>query len=389
MNLKSMLVDWLLGSEESIIKIERRFGAYHRQRLVWASAAYTLRNRWFHRGFGWCDDPQKGAGVKVLLQKLLLFENANKMHMMNTEALLNDINDKCTNLRLRERQAKEALENRYHVNLDMLEKLVVHAEKCMNNRKLHTEETPALLHAIEQVCVVPHGLSARHREAYHVVTSHWIPHRARLAELVQMHKEGTFSIDRTPELLTAMEYHTEGIGGADELNEEKVYTEAGRSTAPDELRQQFVERKVDEIRRGQRKQSSSLRLDLEDPHTERDIVLEEMATQDNNVDWQSLSPSKRILQPLSPRDKQTSWKVVTDSSAATPSPTKLAVVLEPKHVTEVAKRKSSIGDDIKEILRSPSKWLMATTDPAPRVNPESLFPQALSLDASRAQGQSE
>ncbi|GLD94564.1 hypothetical protein PINS_up003175 [Pythium insidiosum] len=387
MNLKSMLVDWLLGSEESIIKIERRFGAYHRQRLVWASAAFTLRNRWFHRGYGWCDDPLKGAGVKVLLQKLLLFENANKMHMINTEALLNDINDKCTNLRLRERQAKEALENRYHSNLDMLEKLVGHAEKCINNRKLHTEETPALLHAIEQVCVVPHGLSARHREAYHVVTSHWIPHRARLAELVQMHKEGTFSIDRTPELLTAMEYHTEGIGGADELNEGKVYADAERSTAPDDLRQQFVERKVDEIRRGQRKQSSSLRLDLEDPHTEKDAVIEEMSTQDNNVDWQSLSPSKRVLQPLSPRDKQTSWKVVGEASAASPSPTKLAVVLEPKHVTEVAKRKSSIGDEIKEILRSPSKWLMASTDPAPRINPESLFPQALSLDTSHAQQQ--
>ncbi|TMW68436.1 hypothetical protein Poli38472_005904 [Pythium oligandrum] len=383
MNLKQYVIDWLMGSEESIVQIQRRIGEYQRQRLMWATAAYTLRNRWFHRAHGWCDALSEGAGVKVLMEKLLVFAASNKMHMMDTEALLNEINQKCVNLRARERQAKESLELVYHANLEMLEKLVGHAEKCINNRRLHTEDTPALLHAIEQVCIVPQGLSLRHREAYHVVTSHWIPHRARLAELVQMHKEGTFSIHRTPELLSAMEFHTEGIGGAEALSEEKIVAMAHASQTTEDVQQQFFHKKVDEIRRGQRKQASSLQLDLQGLNTDRDVVLEEMKEEQagNNNEWQSLSPSKRVVQPLSPLDKQTSWKM---SAETTGSPKASAVILENRPTVE-KRRKSSIGDEIKEILRSPSKWLMAASEPEARIRPEQFFPLAVSHNVATSE----
>lgn len=377
MSMKAFFVDWLLGSEDSVVKIQRRLGVYHRQRLEWASAAFTLRNRWYQRGYGWCDDASKCAGVKVLLHKLLLFENANKMHMIETEALLSEVNEKCVKLRDREREAKERLEHRYAANLERLATLVSHAEKCMNNRKLHTEETPTLLHAIEQACVVPFGLHPLHKHAYHVVSTYWTETRAHLAELVHMQKQGTFSIERTPELLSAMEYHTEGIAGADVLNEDKVVATASSSTAPVHLQQQYLDKKVDEIRRGQRKQKSTLRLNLEDANTEKDIVLEDLNEDDGSSNqWQSLSPSKRVVQPLSPRDKQTSWKVASDSA------TKQAIVLENKVADK--RRKSSIGDELRELLRSPSKWLMASTEPPETIRPEIFFPREVSLHLSQS-----
>lgn len=383
-NLKAYIVDWLLGSEDTAMRIQRQLSAYHQQRLVWASAAFTLCNRWFQRGFGWCDDVSKGVGVKVLLQRLLLFEAANKMHMVHTEALLREVDDKCVNLRARDKAAKASLEQRYLRNVEMLEKLVGHAERCINNRKLHSEETPALLHEIEQVCVVPNGLSARHMEAYHVVTSHWLPHRARLEELVKMHKEGTFSIHRTPELLSAMEFHTEGIAGADELDEASIYATAHASgdTLSD---QQMIEKKIDEIRRGQRKAPSSLHLDLEDPNPSVDTLSASgsaAAMESEGGDWKSLSPSKRVVEPLSPREKQTSWKVVTNESGVASSPGKQSVLLETKMAPGSPRRKSSLGDDIKELLKSPSKWLLATPAPVERIRPELFFPQAVSHDST-------
>lgn len=386
LNLKAYIVDWLLGSEDTAMRIERQLGAYHKQRLEWASAVFTLANRWFQRGFGWCDDASKGVGVKVLLTKLLIFEAANKMHMVQTEALLLEVNDKCVSLRSREKAAKETLEQRYKRNVEMLEKLVTHAEKCMNNRKLHSEETPALLHAIEQVCVVPQGLSPRHMEAYHVVTSHWIPHRARLDELVQMHKEGTFSIHRTPELLSAMEFHTEGIAGATELDEESVYAMASESGDMSGNQQDVLERKIDEIRRGQRKMPSSLHLDLNDLDAEQEAA---SASTTDAQDWKSLSPSKRLVQPLSPHEKQTSWRVVTKGTPSGAS-TKQTVVLETKSATGTAsvsgasspRRKSSLGEELKELLKSPAKWLLETTEPVERIRPEFFFPQAVSHDSS-------
>lgn len=369
LSLKDMAVEWLHGSESSVLNVSRTMTAYHRQRLIWASAAFTLRNRWFQRGFGWCDsDSLKNvAGVKILLQRLLIFETANKMHMLHTETLLREINEKCVNLRIREKAAKEKLEERYTKNMEKLTELVVHAERCINNRKLHTEKTPALLHYIEQACIVPEGLSARHKEAYHVVTSYWIPHRQHLDELVRMHKEGTFSIHRTPELLSAMKFHTEGVAGADEIDIDRVFATATES----ENQQEFVERKIDEVRFGQRKNSTfNLELDLD----------ESVPAAKTEGEWQSLSPSKRIVEPLSPRDKQTSWKI--DTKVAADSATKQSVILESKSKSKSPRRKSSLGDDIKEILRSPSKWLIATPEPVVRIRPEVFFPTDVSHDTN-------
>lgn len=370
LSLKEMVVEWLHGAESSVLNVSRTMTPYHRQRLIWASAAFTLRNRWFQRGFGWCDSDslKNAAGVKILLQRLLIFETANKMHMIHTETLLREINEKCVNLRIREKAAKAKLEERFAKNHEMLEELIKHAEKCINNRKLHTEKTPALLHAIEQACVVPDGLNARHREAYHVVTSHWIPHRQHLDELVRMHKEGTFSIHRTPELLSAMKFHTEGVAGADEIDIDRVLA----TTSESENQQEFVDMKIDELRFGQRKNSTTFNLELDLHESATPAVASE-------GEWQSLSPSKRIVQPLSPREKQTGWKV--DTKVAAGSVTKQTVVLESKK-SDSPRRKSSLGDEIKEILRSPSKWLIATPEPVARIRPEVFFPTDVSHDTN-------
>ncbi|TYZ58717.1 hypothetical protein PybrP1_004092 [[Pythium] brassicae (nom. inval.)] len=400
MNLKAHVIDWLLGSEDTAVRLQRQLGAYHQQRLVWASAAATLGQRWFQRGFGWCDDAARGVGVKVLLHTLLVFEAANRMHMVRTDALLREVNDKCTNLRARDKAAKAALEQRYARNAAMLETLVGHAERCINNRKLHSEETPALLHALEQVCVVPAGLSARHMAAYHVVTSHWLPHRARLDELVQMHKEGTFSIQRTPELLGAMAYHTEGLAGAREVDEANVYASVSRETTGNQ--QEVLERKIDEIRRGQRKAPSSLHLDLDAGGS----VAQDGADDDDEAQaWKALSPSKPMVEPLSPREKQTSWRVVTGDSgtagsgvgvgigigigvgvgAGSGAAAKQSVVLEgklPPSGSSSPRRKSSLGDELKELLKSSTKWLLPSEPTAERIRPELFFPQAVAHDSS-------
>ncbi|KAF1326372.1 Peptidyl-trna hydrolase 2, partial [Globisporangium splendens] len=249
---------------------------------------------------------------------------------------------------------------------------------------LHSEEMPALLHAVEQVCVVPQGLNARHMEACHVVTSHWVPHRERLNELVKTHKEGTFSIHRTPELLNAMEVHTEGIGGARELDEESIYASVSASGETLDSQQEMIEKKIDEIRRGQREAPSSLHLDLEDPNSVPDILVASAETMERESgEWKSLSPSKRVIQALSPHEKQTSWKIVTSEST---SPTKLrqqAVVFEAKMASTGStspRRKSSLGDEIKELLKSPSKWLLSNSEPVvERIRPEEFFPQAESI----------
>lgn len=57
-----------------------------------------------------------------------------------------------------------------------------------------------------------------------------------------------------------MKYHTEGTAGSEELNEEKVAAVAQR-VAP-ELQATFVDRKLNEVRLGQRKEPSILNLDL-------------------------------------------------------------------------------------------------------------------------------
>lgn len=397
LGLKATIIDWLLGSEDSAMRIQHQLGAYHQQRLIWASAAFTLCNRWFQRGYGWCDDASKGVGVKVLLHKLLIFEAANKMHMVHTEHLLREVNEKCKNLRAREKSAKEILDQRFMRNGEMLEKLVGHAEKCINNRKLHSEETPALLHAIEQVCIVPKGLNAHHMEAYHVVTSHWIPHRARLDELVKMQKEGTFSIHRTPELLNAMEFHTEGIAGANELDEESIYAMVSEGGDIVGNQQELLERKIDEIRRGQRKMPSSLHLDLQEPDVAQatvDAAEAEAQARAREEKWNELSPSKRMVQPLDPRQKHTSWKVVTGDATTASSASgdgngdgngdgkkvsKHSIMVDTK-----PKRKSSLGDELKELLKSPSKWLLEANEPTLRIRPEFFFPTPVSHDASLA-----
>ncbi|ETO67390.1 hypothetical protein F444_15687 [Phytophthora nicotianae P1976] len=381
--LSQSIADWLLGFDASALSIKRKLSAAHRQRLEWASAAFTLRNRWLQRGLGWCDHEFEGVGVKYLLDRLLLFEAANKMDMVKTEKLLREVRDKCSRLRDREQEAQTKLEERYQANLALLEKLVTHAERCMNNRKLHSEETPVLLHKLEQVCVVPKGLNDRHREAYHTVATHWLPHQQHLAELVKMHREGTFSITRTPELLGKMQYHTEGKAGSEELSEDKVAASAQR-VAP-ELQATFVDRKLNEVRLGQRKEPSSLHLNL---NTEENV--DQSA---DDTEWKELSPSKRVVQPLSPHEKQTSWKVVRNAvaanaafSAASPSktkPEKAKVEIAPKVAPPPSpRRRLSLSDELKELLRSPTQWFTGTGQQEEYIRAELYFPEQLVLDTA-------
>ncbi|KAG6964766.1 hypothetical protein JG688_00007554 [Phytophthora aleatoria] len=380
------IADWLLGFDASALSIKRKLSAAHRQRLEWASAAFTLRNRWLQHGLGWCDHEfGEGVGVKVLLDRLLIFEAANKMDMVKTEKLLREVRDKCSRLRDREQEAQAKLEERYQANLALLEKLVTHAERCMNNRKLHSEETPVLLHKLEQVCVVPKGLNDRHREAYHTVATHWLPHQQHLAELVKMHREGTFSITRTPELLGKMQYHTEGKAGSEELSEDKVAASAQR-VAP-ELQATFVDRKLNEVRLGQRKEPSSLHLNLS---TEDDVAGQSA----DDTEWKELSPSKRVVQPLSPHEKQTSWKVVKNAvavnaafSATSPrktKPEKAKVAIAPKVASQPSspRRKLSLSEELKEMLRSPTQWLTSLGHQEESIRPELYFPTQLVLDTT-------
>ncbi|KAE9046259.1 hypothetical protein PR001_g1676 [Phytophthora rubi] len=376
------------GFDTSALSIKRKLSAAYRQRLVWSSAAFTLRNRWLQCGLGWCDRIfGEGVGVKVLLDRLLLFEAANKMHMVKTEMLLREVRDKCSRLREREREAQAKLEERYQFNLELLEQLVTHAERCMNNRKLHSEDTPVLLHKIEQNCVVPSGLNERHREAYHTVATHWLPQQQHLSELMKMHREGTFSISRTPELLGKMKYHTEGKAGSEELNEEKVAASAQR-VAP-ELQATFVDRKLNEVRLGQRKEPSSLNLDLSEDEDVTNQSVEDSA-------WKELSHSKRVAQPLSPHEKQTSWKLVKNAVAANAafsasSPRKgkaddLKVEIGAKVATQSAspRRKFSLSEELKELLRSPTQWLTGSGFQDETIAAELYFPKEVVLETSGA-----
>ncbi|KAE9031451.1 hypothetical protein PF006_g70 [Phytophthora fragariae] len=387
-SITQSIADWLLGFDTSALSIKRKLSAAHRQRLVWSSAAFTLRNRWLQCGLGWCDRIfGEGVGVKVLLDRLLLFEAANKMHMVKTEMLLREVRDKCSRLREREREAQAKLEERYQFNLELLEQLVTHAERCMNNRKLHSEDTPVLLHKIEQNCVVPSGLNERHREAYHTVATHWLPQQQHLSELMKMHREGTFSISRTPELLGKMKYHTEGKAGSEELNEEKVAASAQR-VAP-ELQATFVDRKLNEVRLGQRKEPSSLNLDLSEDEDVTNQSVEDSA-------WKELSHSKRVAQPLSPHEKQTSWKLVKNAVAANAafsasSPRKgkaddLKVEIGAKVATQSAspRRKFSLSEELKELLRSPTQWLTGSGFQDETIAAELYFPKEVVLETSGA-----
>ncbi|RHY32836.1 hypothetical protein DYB32_002187 [Aphanomyces invadans] len=160
LTLGYMMADWLLGCDDTPIKLKHLDGPYYMQRLQWASAAFAIRHRWWQRGVGWCDTSptaQIGVGVKVLLDDLLLMSGENKMHMLKAEHLLKEINTKCYQLRSREHEALQTILWRYNENMTLLEELVQHAERCINNRKLHSERTPELLHLIQQHCIVPKG----------------------------------------------------------------------------------------------------------------------------------------------------------------------------------------------------------------------------------------
>ncbi|GMF12026.1 unnamed protein product [Phytophthora lilii] len=384
--LSQSIADWLLGFDASKLSIKRKLSAAHRQRLEWASAAFTLRNRWLQSGLGWCDHRYgEGVGVKILLDRLLLFEAANKMDMVKTEMLLREVRDKCARLRDREREAQAKLEERFQLNLELLEKLVIHAERCTNNRKLHSEETPVLLYKLEQACVVPTGLNERHREAYHTVATHWLPQREHLAELVKMHREGTFSITRTPELLGKMKYHTEGKAGSEELNEDKVAASAQR-VAP-EFQASFRQRKLNEVRLGQRKEPSSLHLDV---NSDDDFTNQSA----DDVSWKELSHSQRVVQPLSPHEKQTSWKVVNNAVsanaafAAGASSEKMARIdIQPKLTSALPaspRRKLSLSDELKELLKTPAQWLLSSGPQDESIRPELYFPKEVVLDVTSA-----
>ncbi|RLN69459.1 hypothetical protein BBJ29_008304 [Phytophthora kernoviae] len=340
------------------------------KRLHLASAAFTLRNRWLQRGHGWCDNAfGEGVGVKVLLQRLLLFEAVDKIHMVETEALLKEVRDKCEKLCPHEQDAQANLEERYQSNLELLEDLVTHAERCLNKRKMHSENTPVLLHKLEQVCVVPSGLNDRHREAYHVVTSHWSLHRQHLTELEEMQMEGIFNITRIPELLGQMKYHTEGKAGSEELSRDKLVASAQKVDS--ELQTNVVSRKLDEVRRGQRKEPLNLHLE---------INAGEVATDETK--WKELSPIKRAAAPLSPHDKQTSWNLVRNTNlAAGPIGNEIKMKIESKSHAH-SERKQSLGDELKQLLRLPPKLFMKSQEE--KITPEYYFPQEVVLEATRS-----
>ncbi|KAF0699907.1 Aste57867_9547 [Aphanomyces stellatus] len=401
-----MMADWLLGCDDTPIQLRNIRGAYYLKRLRWASAAFAIRHRWWQVGVGWCDlAAQIGVGVKVLLDELLIMSGENKMHMLNAEHLLKEINTKCYQLRPRENEALQSILWRYNENMSLLEELVQHAERCINNRKLHSERTPELLHLIQQHCVVPKGLSTRHCEAYSVVTKHWLPHSRQLEELVQMHKEGTFSIHRTPELLEAMASHTEGLAGTAEASKPV-------DDSTNQPLDEWSEKQLAEWRKGQRKSimneiTPGVHLGVQDV----------VPLSPDEESWKELAVAAKPKPPISPFKRSVTWSFADNqggdgrrpsltttaapdqvrgattvnepTTGATPplSPTKLSVrnldnplestihQLTDKHPT----RKRTMSEEICTLLKEPTKWLMCAAAPPPpaatfRIPPKKFFP---------------
>ncbi|KAF0769586.1 hypothetical protein AaE_002686 [Aphanomyces astaci] len=367
-----MMADWLLGCDDTPIKLKTLDGQYYMQRLQWASAAFAIRHRWWQFGVGWCDTSpaaQLGVGVKVLLDDLLLMSGENKMHMLKAEHLLKEINTKCYQLRPRENEALQNILWRYNENMGLLEELVQHAERCINNRKLHSERTPELLHLIQQHCVVPKGLSTRHSEAYSVVTKHWLPHSRQLDELVQMHKDGTFSISRTPELLEAMATHTEGLAGTTE-------TIKPVDDSTNQPLDEWSEKQMAEWRKGQRK---SLMNDIEPGvHLNVPDVAQLLSPDEEN--WKSLAvepkakpPVRAFFNLISPFKRNVTWSFAEAANQGKDQVRDATKVLNPnnpldttilqlaaKHSTS---RKRTVSEELCTMLKEPTKWLMCGAPP--------------------------
>ncbi|EQC33527.1 hypothetical protein SDRG_09034 [Saprolegnia diclina VS20] len=364
LTLGYVMVDWLLGNDDTPVELRSAKSKYYLQRLQWVSAALTIRDRWWTLGRGWCDLPSDiGVGVKVLLDQLILMAGENKMHMTNAERLLKEINEKCFELRLRENDALENILFRFNENMALLEELVEHAERCINNRKLHSERTPELLHLIQQHCVTPKGLSTRHQEAYRVVTTHWLPHGRQLEELVQMHKEGTFSIHRTPEILEEMAHHTEGIAGSKEII--KPADEAENNDA-------FSAAQLTEWRKGRRKSMlNELRpgLSIEEPEVSAPISTEVET-------WKSLSPPTATKANVSPLKRSVTWSFDAEATKGEASRPALPI-FQLQH--KLQPRKATLTEEVCELIKSPSKWFEPKKKIA-RIPPRLFFPPQVARD---------
>ncbi|RHY44640.1 hypothetical protein DYB38_000149, partial [Aphanomyces astaci] len=309
LTLGYMMADWLLGCDDTPIKLKTLDGQYYMQRLQWASAAFAIRHRWWQFGVGWCDTSpaaQLGVGVKVLLDDLLLMSGENKMHMLKAEHLLKEINTKCYQLRPRE---NEALQN------------------------------------------------ILWREAYSVVTKHWLPHSCQLDELVQMHKDGTFSISRTPELLEAMATHTEGLAGTTE-------TIKPVDDSTNQPLDEWSEKQMAEWRKGQRK---SLMNDIEPGvHLNVPDVAQLLSPDEEN--WKSLA-----VEPKAKPPRNVTWSFAEAANQGKDQVRDATKVLNPnnpldttilqlaaKHSTS---RKRTVSEELCTMLKEPTKWLMCGAPP--------------------------
>lgn len=278
--------------------------ASHLKRLMWASAVFTLRNRWFQRGFGWCDS-RNAAGVKILLESLLVVESTGRMHMAETDTLLREITESCVNLDAEDKAAKERLEKRYDANLKKLKDLRACAEKCAKNQKLSTKDA-SLLSSIEQACIVPDGLNKEDKEAYGIVKS--------------LRKEPEPVVVKTDEVRTV---------------ERKNSVESG----PNEALPVAATTEIDK--------KSSL------PPSKEALVLEPS-------DAKSLSPLKPAVVALElgdkdalPPSKQVALSEPNEANAV-PPPEQI-VAPDSKLSPESPRRKSTLGAKLKSLLRSPSK----------------------------------
>lgn len=284
--------------------------ASRRKRLAWASAVFTLRNRWFQRGFGWCDS-RNAAGVKILLQSLLVVESTSRMHMTETDTLLREINESCVNLDADEKNAKERLAKRYDANLSKLKDLRACADKSAKNQKFSAKDAIALLSSIEQACVVPDGLSEQDREAFGILKSL----RKESEPVVIVKTDEVRSVERKNSV------------GSDA-------NEAPPVLAPAE---------------------SSKNASLTSPK------------EPEPGDGKSLSPLKPAVVVLEPSgDKGTlpvSKQVVLSEPNETNAvpPLKQIVATDSKIAPESPRRRSTLGAKLKALLRSPSKRATSTS----------------------------
>lgn len=277
--------------------------ASRRQRLTWASAAFTLRNRWFQRGFGWCDS-KNAAGVKILLQSLLVVEGTSVLHMGETNTLLREISESCVNLGADEKAAGERLAKRYDANLKKLKDLKSFAEKCSKNQKFSSKDALALLSVIEKTCVAPDGLSEGDKEAYGILTS--------------LRKESA-QVDAKADEVRAVE--RKNSAGADPNDAPATAESDKKSLSPS-------------------KETAILGAgDLKSPLKAAAVVLE-------------------------PKDKDALPKQAAVSEPNSLPPLELIVAPSSSRLNpESPRRKSTLSAKLKAMLRSPSKRAMASPEP--------------------------